>query len=250
MADKAKMFFTEVLIKKFYCPSLAAVFLLTACGNEEKEAPAVIPQTQLVSVANDSMIAEARSLVRTGDLVLRTGKDFSSEQVRDFSKTDKTYSHAGIALVSGDTIFVYHIEPDYYYKEDKVRKELLDSFCNPVKNYGIGIARYKLDEKEIEKLMTYIEKQYLNKVAFDMEFSLKSNDKMYCSEMIRKGLLQATNKRIDIEIQKLTDRSKFRLIKRYFKVPEKRFANMDIIPIDRLYLHPECSMIKQYLYEQ
>jgi hypothetical protein len=244
------MFFTQDFIKRFCCAGLVAVFLLTACGNEEKTVPAVIPQTQLVRVANDSMIAEAHSLVRTGDLVLRTGKDFSSEQVRDFSKTDKTYSHAGIALVKGDSIFVYHIEPDYYYKEDKVRKELLDSFCNPVKNYGIGIARYKLDEKEIERLMEYLEKQYRNKVAFDMEFSLKTNDKMYCSEMIRKGLLQATDKRIDIEIQKLNNRSKFRLIKRYFKVPEKRFVNMDIIPIDRLYLHPECTMIKQYLYEQ
>jgi hypothetical protein len=68
--------------------------------------------------------------------------------------------------------------------------------------------------------------------------------------MIRKGLYKATGGRVSIEVQRLTDKSKYKIIKQYFKVPEKRFANMEIIPIDRLYLNPQCEMIQRYTYRQ
>jgi hypothetical protein len=222
---------------------------LISCGDEKVDAPPV-PIEQLVSVRNDSIFNAAKALIKTGDLVLRTGKDFSSEQVKGFSKTDKTYSHGGIAVVEGDSIFIYHVEPDYYYVNDKVRKESLDSFCNPAKNYGIGVARYDMSPEENVKLIAYMDEQYRKKIPFDVHFELKTDDKMYCSEMIKKGLAKATANRINIEVQPLNDKSKYRLIKRYFKLTEKQFVNREIIPIDRLFLNPACTVLQRFVYDQ
>ena len=131
-----------------------------------------------------------------------------------------------------------------------MRKEPIDSFCDPSKNEGFAVGRYDLNEDERKKFLDYLHKQYESKVAFDIVFDLKSNDKMYCSEMIRKGLLEATDRRISIKVDKLDDRRKYKLIKQYFKVPEQRFANMDVIMIDQLYLNPHCQLIQQSKFKQ
>jgi len=227
---------------------LSLVVLIAACQDEPPPTdPAVAERLRIKSV-NDTIILKARQMIQTGDLVLRTGIDFSSDQVKDLSLKDKTYSHGGIALVQNDSIFIYHVEPDYYYITDKVRKEPLDSFCNPEKNYGIGIARYNLSEEEKQKFIAYLEEQYQKKIPFDGRFLLNTNDSMYCSEMIKKGLAKSTADRITIEPIRFNDRRKFRLIKRYFKLREEQFVNREIIPIDHLYLNPECTLLKKYIY--
>lgn len=226
----------------------AFIAILIGCGDEPPPVDPALAQQQRIKAVNDTILLNARALIRAGDLILRTGTDFSSEQVKGFSKQDQTYSHGGIAVVEHDSIFVYHVEPDYYYITDKVRKEPLDSFCNPAKNLGIGIARYQLSDSENISFLNYLEDQYKNRIPFDMYFLLSSDDSLYCSEMIRKGLAKATHNRIMIETQPLTDRSKFRLIKRYFKLQEKQFVNRELIPIDRLFLNPACTVIKRYVY--
>ena len=106
-----------------------------------------------------------------------------------------------------------------------------------------------MKEKETHEFINYLEQQYQKKVKFDMAFNLKTDSAMYCSEMITKGLDLATQHKLKIEIQRLTDKSKFKIIKQYFRVPEKAFANMEIIPIDRLYLNPKCTIIQRYTYQ-
>lgn len=241
-------------MKKFAPAFLILSFFFTLLSCSEPK-PSDVPKEELIDVSemrsvNDSLVVDIKKKVKTGDLVLRTGRDFSSEQVKDMSKEDKTYSHGGIVVIENDSILVYHVEPDFYYKKDKVRKELIDSFISIDHNSGFGLARFDLSEKETGTFVNYMETQFQNKVAFDMTFDLKTNDKMYCSEMITKGLRTSTDGRIQIEIQRLTDKSKFKIIKQYFKVPEKRFVNMEIIPIDRLYLNPACTLLNRYTYNQ
>ncbi len=224
---------------------------LTACGADQPAPPeeALIDVGQMRSY-NDSLVAAIKPTIQSGDLILRTGRDFSSEQVQDMSKEDKSYSHGGIALVENGQVLIYHVEPDFYYKNDKVRKEPLDSFIAINHNKGFALARYDLSAVEVGTLITYLETQYQKRVQFDIGFDLKSNDKMYCSEMIMKGLRAATKDRIQIEIQPLTDKTKFKIIKQYFKLPEEQIRNRPIIPIDRLYLNPHCKVLQRYIYSQ
>jgi hypothetical protein len=48
----------------------------------------------------------------------------------------------------------------------------------------------------------------------------------------------------------MNDKSKYKIIKQYFKLQEKQFVNREIIPIDRLYLNPSCTIIKRFTYQQ
>lgn len=222
--------------------------LALACTEQVAVPDLAATEKQRFQSANDSIIHDARQIIQTGDLLLRTGTDFSSDQVKDLCKVDKTFSHGGIAVIENDIIYVYHVEPDYYYIRDKVRKELLDSFCNPANNYGFGIARYDLSSGETSTFISYLEEQYQKKVPFDMKFNLETDDQLYCSEMIKKGLARSTQYRITIATDSLNDRSKYRLIKRYFKLNEKQFANREIVMVDRLFMNPHCTLIKKYLF--
>jgi hypothetical protein len=227
--------------------------MLAACGSNKQEAEADdmgIRDVKTRKENNLSMVAEARTMIKDGDLILRTGTDYSSEQVKLFSKDDKTYSHGGIAFHDSGDIYVYHVVPDYYHITDKVRKEKLDSFCNPAQNLGFGIARYKMDSAETGTFRRYLDKQFRAKIPFDIRFQLNTDDSMYCSEMIKKGLILATNGRITLANDRLTDRSKYKMISQYFKVPEKVFANREYVPIDQLFLHQNCEFIKRFTYEQ
>ncbi|WP_315816270.1 YiiX/YebB-like N1pC/P60 family cysteine hydrolase [Paraflavitalea speifideaquila] len=195
------------------------------------------------------MIRQARTLIQPGDLILRTGTDYASEQIKALSKREAIYSHSGIAMIDSGKVYVCHVETDYAHIHNKVKKELLDSFCNPAKNLGFAIARYQLTDDEKSKLLVYMNERERQQVAFDIQFDLATDDKMYCSEMIYKGLARATNKRILIPTDRITDRNKFKLIKRYFKLTEKQIVTRDIIPIDHLYLNPWCSVVMRYPFQ-
>jgi len=197
---------------------------------------------------NDSILYAASLLIRTGDLILRTGTDFSSEEVKAISTTDKTYSHGGIALADSAGIFIYHIEPDHLHVGDKVRKEPLDSFWNPEKNLGIAVARYDLSPSEKIKFMTWLTNQYEKKIPFDIHFDLRSTDSLYCSEMIRSGLSFATNNRLVLPTHRFNDRNKYKVMRQYLRLPEKSIANREIIPIDHLFLNAHCTMISRFLF--
>jgi hypothetical protein len=224
------------------------IILALACEEPVAVPDSAASEKRRIQSANDSIMQEARQIIQTGDLLLRTGTDFSSDQVKDLCKVDRTFSHGGIAVIENDIIYVYHVEPDYYYVRDKVRKELLDSFWNPANNYGFGIARYNLSSGETSAFISYLEEQYRKKIPFDMKFNLETDDQLYCSEMIKKGLARSTQHRITIATDRLNDRSKYRLIKRYFKLEEKQFANREVVMVDRLFVNPHCSLIKKYLF--
>jgi hypothetical protein len=215
---------------------------------------AVAAQTALltaidsVKLANDSMILQAHELIKTGDLILRTGNGFDSEQIKRMSKKDDTYSHSGIAVIDSGEIFVYHVEADFELLNDKVRKEKLDSFCDPTHNIGFAIGRYNLSDAQQKTFISWLDRQYRMEVPFDIQFDLHTDNRLYCSEMIAKGLARATDNNMVIKTERITDKSKYKLIKRYFKLNEKEIRERDLIMIDQLYLNPYCKLLKQYTY--
>lgn len=228
---------------------LLALISCNGTGQPATAPDVVAQEMQQVRQANDLLLKDAKAIIQPGDLVLRTGTDYASEQIKMLSKQDPTYSHSGIACVDSGKVYVCHVETDYQHINNKVRKELLDSFCNPAKNLGFAVARYTLTPEEKKKLLDYLEDKCRKQVAFDMRFDLATDDQLYCSEMIYKGLAQATNKKIMIATDRITDRNKFKLIKRHFKLTEKQIVSRDIIPIDHLYLNPWCTVVKRYPFQ-
>ena len=89
-------------------------------------------------------IYQYKKIIKQGDLIVRTGKDFTSEMMRLLSAKDKTYSHCGIASIEHDSLFVYHAIGGEWNPDQKLRRDPFEIFCNPYENRGFGIFRYKL----------------------------------------------------------------------------------------------------------
>lgn len=189
-------------------------------------------------------IASAKKYIHDGDLICRTGFDFVSQSLQNFSVTDKTYSHSGLAFIENGQIMVYHSIAGMDENPDETfRKEPLDSFVNPARKKCFGIFRYKLTPQEVIDLGLAFKDLERRKVKFDKMFNLKDDDKQYCSEAIAKALKKCTYNRIIIPT---TIRDNFHVkTKGYEQLEGKRF---EYIALDNLFLNPFCDSIKKVDY--
>lgn len=183
--------------------------------------------------------------MQEGDLVVRSGNELTSQIVKQFSKQDQTYSHSGIVLFENNYPFVYHIVPGDENPDERMRKDSLSRFCNPEKNTGFAIYRYDLQPGEKTMFKDNVLRWYREGVRFDSLFNFKSNDKMYCSEMITKGLASATGNRIKISTTQPTP-FEAKLYATHYKRSPDLIARMQIVAIDNLYLNPHCRLVKRF----
>ncbi|MEO8112283.1 MAG: hypothetical protein ABI594_19705 [Ginsengibacter sp.] len=170
-----------------------------------------------------SSIIAIKKYVQQGDLIMRTGKDFTSELMRLSSINDKTYSHCGIASFENDSLFVYHALGGEWNPDQKLRRDAFEVFCNPYENRGIGIFRYTLNKNTRTRLFEIIHKLYADGVMFDMKFDLSSDNRMYCSEFVYKSVEQANDHEITL--------------------PLTTFNDVKFVAPDNLYLNPFCKEI-------
>jgi hypothetical protein len=237
-------------MRSIWSPFIALfVLMVLSCGDAVKEEKNKETLALEKEARHKEQLAVITDQLQEGDLLLREGTDFSSEQAKSFSIEDKTYSHAGIAVKEHHRWKVIHIVPDHYHIQDKVRMEGLDSFANPNDNASIALARYQLDRTQVDSLTKYLRTQYERQVIFDGNFDLDTDDAMYCSEMISKGLAFASGKKLQIESIRFQDKTKLKLIKKYYGWGPDRALNKVIIPIDRLYKHPQCTFITRVVFE-
>jgi hypothetical protein len=166
--------------------------------------------------------------VKQGDLIMRTGRDFTSEAMRQLSLKDKTYSHCGIASIEHDSIFVYHSIGGEWNPDQKLRRDPFDVFCNPFENRGFGIFRYNLTAKENSDLLNIVQNFYKEAIMFDMKFDLSSNERMYCSEFVYKSIEEACQNRISL--------------------PTTTINHIKFIAPDNLYINPKCVEIKRVIF--
>ena len=191
-------------------------------------------------------ISDAENLVKEGDVV-RLNTDPASQIIKNFNRKDKKYSHAGIVLFENGHPCVYHIVNGSENPEQKIRKDSLARFCDPGRNFSFGIFRYSLTAEEIKNVKSIVGKWYLKAVSFDNRFDLKTDNKMYCSEMVSKAFAKATCNRIPIRATKLA-RFESSVFGAYSKLPFDYMKKLEIISIDDLYHRPFCTRIKEYQY--
>ncbi|GAA4308842.1 hypothetical protein [Compostibacter hankyongensis] len=139
-----------------------------------------------------TLIGSAGPSLKDGDLVLRTGNDFTSQVLRQFSFRDKTYSHGGIVHIENGIPYVYHALGGEDNPDAALRRERFENFCDPVHNLGFGIYRYSLSGCEKHRLDSVVALFYRQKLPFDLQFDLHTNNRMYCAEFIYKALRLAT----------------------------------------------------------
>lgn len=207
------------------------LFVCTACKEQGYQ---TYHPSYADSVAHDQMIKRAlvqlsaiRRLIRNGDLVTRTGNDFTSESLRSLNRRNKTYSHCGIASIEHDTVFVYHALGGDFNPDQKIRRDPFELFAEPYNNKGTGIFRFHLPDSITSSFAITARQYYLSDITFDMDFDLLTDNKMYCSEFVYKSLLKAG--------------------KLHFN--HSHIGDFEFIGVDDLCLHSDCKPIAQIVYK-
>lgn len=210
------------------------LFFLISC-NHDAAVNKLIVTTQ-DSIAAAAMVTRAyikidslKTIIHTGDLVTRTGNDFTSESLRTLNQHDKTYSHCGIASIEHDSVFVYHALGGDFNPDQKIRRDAWELFAEPYDNRGIGIFRYRLDSTEIKNLVYVVKRLFYAGIMFDMKFDLVTDDRMYCAEFVSKSYTAGSRNKLRFTTSKIKD--------------------FVFIGVDDLFMHPQCSEIKRVVYK-
>ena len=215
-------------------PICCLLFFFVGCNNK---GPVYEPFVISVkdSIARSRVITRAiyqvnsiQALIRSGDLVTRTGNDFASESLRQLNQRDQTYSHCGIASIEHDSVFIYHALGGEFNPDQKVRRDPLALFGEPYSNTGIGIFRFDLTTSEKDLVVHTIKGYHQAGLMFDMKFDLESDNRMYCTELVYKTFSQATAGRL--------------------RFSTSFIGQFKFIGVDDLYLQSSCIPVKMILY--
>jgi len=209
-------------------------FRLCSCNNTTTVPSFIVSKADSVKEAQKiarAIIAidSVKKIIATGDLIVRTGNDFTSESLRSLNQRDKTYSHCGIASIENDSLFIYHALGGEWNPDQKIRRDVFEIFAEPGSNRGIGIYRYQLPGTTIKDLMITVKKLHAMGIMFDMKFDLQTNDHMYCAEFVYKAYVMGTAGKLQFNISHI-----------------EKFA---FIGVDDLFMQPLCSLQKKILYQ-
>ena len=134
------------------------------------------------------------------------------------------------------------INPDEIMRRDKV-----DSFVTPANNVAVGVYRFDLSPQELERLTSIVHTYYKEKLQFDMNFDLSSDDKMYCAEMIAKAIENATSGRIVFSKSLINNALKEKYLKKLLQrkiIPSAKAADQrEYLALDNLYINPHCKEV-------
>ena len=138
-------------------------------------------------------IAETQALLSNGDIILRTGNDVISSLFAQLNTHDQTYSHCGITFFEKDKWVVYHSIGGEDNPNEKLRKDPLETFISSGHNLGYGVCHYPINSMQEHRLFKIVDSFYTNGVPFDMQFDLKTDDRLYCAEMVYKAFQKTFN---------------------------------------------------------
>lgn len=163
---------------------------LMACHNAPTPLRLPAQNEELKQVRAASLIDSARQFLRPGAIVLRRGNDAISSLFAELNKTDKSYSHCGIAFEEDGHWFVYHSIGGEDNPDAKLRRDAFTTFVRRDHNFGFAIAWLPLNDAQTASLKQIVRAWYQAGKPFDMKFDLKSDDRLYCAEMLYKAFGQ------------------------------------------------------------
>ncbi len=127
-------------------------------------------------------------VLKNGDLVFRKGRSIASRVVLITDRAS-SYSHVGVIYMLNEIPYVIHTVPDESENDiDYVKMEKLSVFFSSEKASRGSVFRLKEPYKNSAKLAALTAKSYFDdKIVFDDAFDLKSENKLYCTELVWKA---------------------------------------------------------------
>ncbi len=151
----------------------------------------VAPSSGNAEQGQDSAVfSEIVENIQSGDLALRKGNDITSNMLSQLNTKDKRFSHIGICFVESGKAFVYHSLGSEFGEAEYIRKDADEVFFNQKNNMAAAYATTRFSAAEKDSLHRLLQKWYHQKIPFDMNFNLETDDSLYCSEMVTKALMK------------------------------------------------------------
>ena len=135
--------------------------------------------------------------LKTGDLICRYGTDIISYMLQQSNPRKKWYSHCGILIDSNKKYWVVHIMGNR-----GVSIEAIENFCDPSVASKVGIYRYAIADSLRKTIGEKARALLTQSIAFDFEFDLQTNNKLYCSELVWTLLPDSIKKSVSIDTYK------------------------------------------------
>jgi len=139
--------------------------------------------------AIDSVVATLQS----GNIVLRMGLGADSHLLAQINRKDKSYSHCGIVMVEDGYPFVYHSIGGEDNPDERLRRDSANFFFSPDHNIRLAVIQYDYSAEKVQELRQVVGAFYHSRPRFDMQFDLKTDDKLYCSEFVYKAITRTMN---------------------------------------------------------
>lgn len=143
------------------------------------------------AIDNKRTLDTTVSLLRSGDIVLRAGSDAFSHLLSLMNTRDKTFSHCGIVILENGYPFVYHSIGGEDNPDERLRSDSACFFLSPAHSIIIGVVRYNRLGDSIKALTEIVNIFYKSRPKFDLDFDLRTDDKLYCSEFVYKAVNKA-----------------------------------------------------------
>jgi hypothetical protein len=128
-----------------------------------------------------------------GDIVFRKGQSLVSSLVL-LNDRSTEFSHVGIVCKLNSELYIIHAvpgEPDADGKE-VVKCERPEAFFDPGKARSIAVVRVKGTTEVMRKEAAHAALAYFEqKLPFDGAINFKTDDKLYCTELVWKAWLKA-----------------------------------------------------------
>lgn len=163
---------------------LAIIGFVIVCGqSKSSEASPVKPSYDIWELP----------ALHEGDLIFRKGRSLVSRVVL-MNDRASPYSHVGIVAFKNGEPFVVHAvpgEPDVN-GEEKVKCDTPADFLDNEKADLFAVFRMTDDEKHQAKMAAQKAMDYFEMgLPFDKTLDFRSNDKLYCTELVWKAYLAA-----------------------------------------------------------
>lgn len=172
---------------------------------------------------NQQQLGQALALLQTGDVVLRTGADMTSYMFAQLNPSDKTYAHCGIVSVEGGMPWVYHSIGGADNPHQTLMREPARHWLSPERVLNFGAVRFQLDSAARKTIAIVARKYYLQHRSFDLDFDLRTDDKLYCAEFVYKAISEAVHQ------------------KDFFNITRR--MGYAYVSVDNIFLHKQAQFI-------
>lgn len=132
------------------------------------------------------------SALQSGDIILKHGRGWVSRRIVQILHEKEKISHCGLVIRQKDSLFIIHSVAREVSGSDGVQTISLKKFIRDTAPGSLRAVRLKAPADTRRKMAEEALKYLSRKTPFDYDYDYTSDDKIYCSELVYRVVLNAS----------------------------------------------------------